>query len=258
LDKNNIATLSETIKNTENKTTDTRNNKRKQLHPLIRYMVGKAVLLYGDSFAGKSTFIARLSRKLLEATGKPARLYWLDKNFTRRDFGTYLAELSGADIVMVKNPRTVHLMLKKEVKKGRNGVEYKPIDYSRYSMVAVDSLTGIATEMIKSGYPDDPTVTLATTRYAQSIMANLSEIAHEHNLIGILVAHPSTIWGDKWMGQNDKPSFMGKALMNTDIVIKFEKKNENERTVKVVLDRRPMFNESPWLNKEITTEELLE
>lgn len=228
--------------------------KKRTLHEFVKYMLGKAIVLYGQPFVGKSTFVSKLASVLRDYTGKPARFYWLDRNLINTDLGKALREISKADVVEVKYPRAIIRAIRSER------------HWDKYSMIVVDSLTGIAEELARySDYPDSPQVTLSTVRYASALLSLLSEIAHEHNLVSILVVHESVIWIGDFFGENVSPGYTGKALKNADLVLRFilereTKKNgelSEERYIKVVLDRTPPNKPSKYIGSRINIRELL-
>lgn len=228
--------------------------KRRPVHEFVKYMMGKAIVLYGAPFVGKSTFIANLARILLDYTGKPARFYWLDRNLIGTELGRALKDISGADVVEIRYPRAIVRALRAEKK------------WSKYSLVAVDSLTGIAEELTRYyEYPDSPQVLLATTRYASSILMQLAEIAHEHKIPCILIVHESALWTGDFFGEAVSPGYAGKALKNADLVLRFILERETRkdgtieeaRFIKVVLDRVPPTSESKYLGVRINIRELL-
>ena len=228
--------------------------KSRTVHEFVKYMMGKAIVLYGAPFVGKSTFLAYLARNLLDYTGKPARFYWLDRNLIGTDLGKTLKRISDADVVEIKYPRAIIRALRSEK------------SWSKFSLVAVDSLTGIAEELTRYyEYPDSPQVILSTVRYASSILMTLAEIAHEYKIPCILVVHESPLWGGDFFGEDVAPGYTAKALKNADLVLRLilERESrkdgtiEEERYLKVILDRVPPDKESAYLGRRINIRELV-
>lgn len=226
-----------------------KSEKKQMLNPIIREIIGEAHVIYGPPMAGKSTFAAYVCKQLYEALGKPGLYYAIDTNLVKTEWGRHLKEVSQAEWVEVRNPRALPWLL-------------SSVDFSKYSAVVVDSLTGLFEAVVEViGDPLDPRVNLALVRYASMITRRLAEIAHDYNILAILISHSGAIFGSDFYGERDKPAFSERALKNVDGVAKLyvkvlkSKQGEQElRLIKWLIHRNPR---STIRRREFRVEEII-
>lgn len=59
----------------------------------------------------------------------------------------------------------------------------------------------------------NPRINLALVRYASLITNDMAEIAHDYNILALLISHSGAI-GDEFYGEKDKPAFVERTLKN--------------------------------------------
>ena len=203
---------------------------------LIEKLKGKTVLLFGEPASGKSFTIAHLSRKLLEQTGKPGYLIWLDTNlFT--DYGNQLEEYSKANIIKVTSADWLLRFKLPEI--------FKQEKFD-YSLIALDSLSGLEEIVTKDEKVGSPRRNLLLSQTARILTYWLSRIAQKWNIPAFLIAHSSVVFEGSWRyGVKERPAFSRRAIKNVDCIIYHKLKPiesgngtvKNEIVWKVVLYR---------------------
>ena len=228
---------------------------------MVQWLFGKCVLLYGKAGYGKTTFLVKLAKRIYEATGKKARLYLMDTNTLETDFSREIRDYLGnsADVLFISYPRSITRWLSYSV------------PWQNYSMVVVDSISGVAEELADRYEPDNPQLDKITTRYSAAILNKLARISHRHKLLGVLVAHASDIWQGDFFGEKLAPKFCTYSMKNADVVMLLDKRSEKRevieegkaklvdvevRYVKIVFVRK-LLGPCPYYKKEYLVEDIV-
>ncbi len=203
---------------------------------LIEKLKGKTVLLFGEPASGKSYVVAHISRELLKETGKPGYLIWLDTNlFT--DYGNQLEEYSKANVVRVTSADWLLRFKLPEI--------FKQEKFD-YSLIALDSLSGLEEIVTKDEKVGSPRRNLLLSQTARILTYWLSRIAQKWNIPAFLIAHSSVVFEGSWRyGIKERPAFSRRAIKNVDCIIYHQLKVremengsvQNEVVWKVVLYR---------------------
>ncbi len=177
---------------------------------LVEKLRGKTVLLFGEPASGKSFAVAHLSRKLLEQTGKQGYLVWIDTNlFT--EYGSQLEEYSRASVVRVTSADWLLRFKLPEI--------FKQEKFD-YSLIALDSLSGLEELVTKDEKVGSPRRSLLLSQTARMLTYWLSRIAQKWNVPAFLIAHSSVVFEGSWRyGIKERPAFSRRAIKNVDCII---------------------------------------
>ena len=211
----------------------------RQIHPLYSILTRGIWLLYGEPFVGKSFFCAKLSRKYLELTKKPALYIYTDLNLRGTEYGEQLKNISKADWKLAENGNQLFRIL-------------HSVSLNNYSIVIIDSLSGVFDE-IKERFFDllDLRINLLISRFGTV----LSRKFHKAPIPIILVAHTSALIKQKeWHGEQDRPRIPLISLINYLGILKFYEEN-GERYIKIVRYRN--IDEDKWRGKVYNIKEIV-
>jgi len=207
---------------------------------LYNVLRGKAVVLFGDPFIGKSYLCAKLCSAAKGVSGKPSLYIAIDQNL-RTEYGETLKNMAKADWYSPMDPWEAYIYVK----------QLTPDKAERYSMIVFDSLTALQEYVIVTSRNElDPRVNLRLMRIATVITERLAMAAHTAKIPTILITHPTVIFGDQPSGPFHKrrPAFSMRAIKNVDLVLSLEM-GEKAKLLRCVAyrssDGRPPFTYIP-------------